>query len=189
MDRMLTCSDVRDILEYAGDHPWRWQDTGVLGLWLDPAKTTRLHVWTPADAIGEPVIHDHPFSFSSTVIVGALVNTRYIEDPSGEEYVRDRYSPGHEHERRADRVRLVGMSETLRAGARYRQAATELHDSRQVPGTVTLLHFDDVVDDLPELTTCRRPGTPFVSGRARAATLAEVRRVTALALAWFTDAR
>ena len=181
----LDRQQVRDILERAADHDWRMQDVGVLGLWLDDRKTARLHVWTPDDAIGEPLVHDHPFAFTSTVIVGELVNTRYVEDPAGPEYVRERYSPGNENDRRADRVRLLGTSETLRAGARYRQIASELHDSRQVPGTVTVLHFHEVFDDLPELTTCRRPEHPFISGRARSATRDEVQRVTALARALF----
>ena len=178
-------AQVRDILERALDHPWRMQDIGVLGLWLDDRKTSRLHVWTPDDAIGDPLVHDHPFDFTSTVVVGELVNTRYVEDPSGREYVRERYSPGNEDDRRADTVRLVGTSETLRAGARYRQVASELHDSRQVPGTVTVLHFDEVFADLPELTTCRPLHRRWVSGRARTATHEEVQRITAMALALF----
>jgi len=185
MGEELDRQQVHDILARADDHDWRMQDIGVLGLWLDDEHRTRLHVWTPDDAIGEPLVHDHPFAFTSTVIAGELVNTRYVEDPSGMEYVRERYTPGREDERRADTVRLVGASETLGAGARYRQVASELHDSVQVPGTVTVLHFDDVFDDLPELTTCRRPDSPWISGRARSATQDEIRRITAMARSLF----
>jgi hypothetical protein len=85
---------VRNILEHAADHPWRIQDIGVLGLWLDDERTYRLHVWNPEGALGDPPIHDHPYDFTSTVIVGELVNTRYVEDASGPAYVRERYSPG-----------------------------------------------------------------------------------------------
>jgi hypothetical protein len=80
---------------------------------------------------------------------------------------------------------LVGSPETLRAGDRYRQSAHELHDSRQVPGTVTVLRFDHAVDDRSELTACRRPHTPWVSGLARSATPDEVKRITTAALALF----
>ncbi|WP_426573963.1 hypothetical protein [Aquihabitans sp. McL0605] len=176
---------MRNILEHAAGLPWRVQDTGVLGLWLDEQRRYRLHVWDPEGAIGDPPIHDHPFDFTSTVIVGELVNTRYVEDPGGTELLRERYSPDDEDDRRADTVRLVGTSEILRAGDRYRQLAPELHDSRQVPGTTTVLHFDEVLDALPEFTSCRRPGTPWVSGRARPATPDEVGRITAAALALF----
>jgi hypothetical protein len=177
---------VRNILEHAADYPWRIQEVGILALRLDDQRRDRLHVWDPDGAIGEPVVHDHPYDFTSTVIVGELVNTRYVEDPNGQEYARERYAPGTEHERRADTVRLVGTSETLRAGDRYGQLAHELHDSRQVPGTVTALHFDRHLDgELAELTVCRRPGTPWVAGQARPATDDEVKRITELALALF----
>jgi hypothetical protein len=177
---------VRNILEHAADYPWRVQNIGVLALWLDDQRSYRLHVWDPEAAIGDPPVHDHPFDFTSTVIVGELVNTRYVDDPGGREYLRERYSPGSENERRADTVRLVGASATLPADARYHQHAHELHDSYQVPGTVTVLHFDNSFDDdLPELTVCRRPGTPWVSGHARSATPDEVKRITAVALVLF----
>ena len=186
MGQTLEQTLVRNILEHAADYPWRIQNIGVLAVWLDDQRSYRLNVWDPDGAIGDPPVHDHPFDFTSTVIVGELVNTRYVEDPGGREYLRERYSPDDENERRADTVRLVGASATLRAGAHYRQLAHELHDSRQVAGTVTALHFDHVsYDDLPELTVCRRPGTPWVSGHARSATQDEVKRVTAAALALF----
>lgn len=180
---------VRNLLEHAADYPWRIQDIGVLGLWLDEARSYRLHVWHRESAVAEPPIHDHPFDFTSSVIVGELVNTRYVEDPNGPEYVRERYVPGHEDDRRVDAVRLLGTSETLRAGARYRQVAHELHNSQQVPGTVTVLHFEHMSDDLPEVSACRRPGTPWVTGQARTPSSDEVKRITATALALFDAPR
>jgi hypothetical protein len=175
---------VRNILEHAADYPWRVQGIGVLALRLDDRREHRLHVWDPDGAIGDPPVHDHPYDFTSTVVVGELVNTRYVEDPGGGEYLRERYSPRDERDRRADTVRLLGSPETWRAGECYRQLAHELHDSRPVPGTVTVLHFDRAVDR-PELTVCRRPGTPWVPAQARPATRDEVTRITTAALARF----
>jgi hypothetical protein len=180
---------VRNILEHATDHPWRIQDVGILALWLDDQRLSRVHVWDPESAVCSAPVHDHPFDFTSTVVVGELVNTRYVEDPGGVEYVRERYVPPDDTVRRADTVRLVGTPETLRAGDRYRQVARELHDSTQVPGTVTMLHFDQWLDDLHELTTCRPPGTPWVSGRARPATHDEVARITGTALSLIDGAQ
>jgi len=185
MSHTLEQTLVRNILEHASDYPWRVQNIGVLALWLDDRREYRLHVWDPDSAVGEPPIHDHPVDFTSTVIVGELVNTRYVEDPDGVEYLRERYVPGNEDDRRADTVRLVGTSETLRAGARYRQLAHELHDSIQVPGTVTVLQFHGTFDDQREVTSCRRHGTPWVSGQARSAEQDEVKRITATARALF----
>jgi hypothetical protein len=181
----VDAEQVTSILEHAADHPWKIQDLGVLSLWLDDRREHRLHVWDPDGATVRPLVHDHPFDFTSTVMVGELVNVRYVEDPGGDEYLRERYAPGAEDERRADAVRLIGVAETLRPGARYTQRAHELHSSHQVPGTVTVLRFDQVVDDLPELTVCRRPGTPWVSGQARIAAADEVQRITGAALALF----
>jgi len=179
---------VRTVLERAEFHPWRVQSVGLLGLWLDDQREYRLHVWDPEGAIGEPPIHDHAVDFTSTVVVGEIVNTRYVEDPSGPVYLRERHSPGNEDDRRADAVRLVGASATLRAGDSYRQLAHELHGSAQAPGTVTVVRFEGALDDPGELTTCRRLGTPWVSGKARPATPDEVRRVAATALALFETA-
>lgn len=185
MGRGLERTLVRNLLEHAAAYPWRMQDIGVLGLWLDDRREYRLHVWNPDGAAGDPPVHDHPVDFTSTVIAGELVNTRYVEDPQGREYVRERYPPSDEGARRSDTVRLTGTPETLRCGDRYRQRAEELHDSRQVQGAVTLVRFEGAVGDCAELTTCRPPGTPWVSGRARPATPAEVARITSSALALF----
>jgi hypothetical protein len=174
---------VRNILEHPADYPWRMPEIGVLALRLDDRRCHRLHVWDPESAVGDPPVHDHPFDFTSTVIVGELVNTRYVEDPNGTEFCRERYSPDDEDSRRTDTVRLSGTAATLGPGACYRQSAHELHDSHQVPGTVTILRMQH--RDPRELTVCRRPGTPWVSGRARPATDDEVFRITSAALARF----
>lgn len=176
----LDASRVRTILEHATDHPWRLQGIGLLALRLDDRREWRLHVWDPDGCVGDPPVHDHPYYFTSTVIVGELVNTRYVEDPTGEEFVRERYAPAAEDDRRTDTVRLVGTPTAFGPGDRYRQLAPELHDSRQAPGTVTVIRCEWL--DSPELTVCRRPGASWVSGLARPATAAEIRRITAPAL-------
>jgi hypothetical protein len=176
---------VWTILTHAEDFPWRMQDLGLLGLWLDDRREHRLHVWEPGRLPEDPPIHDHPFDFTSTVVVGELVNTRYVERASGSEYVRARYVPGSDHRRRVDTIRLEGTATTLGEGECYGQLGHELHDSRQVPGTVTIIRFafTDVSDS--ELTVCHRPGAPWVSGQARDARPDEVKRITAAALAHF----
>src|SRR3954453_10050324 len=156
------------------------QDIGLLGLRLDDHREWRLHVWDPASCAGDPPVHDHPYDFSSTVIAGQLVNTRYVEEADGVEYARPRYPPGDEAGRCTDRVRLVPRVETLAAGDRYSQSAGELHTSHQAPGTVTLIRCSPFEDR--ELTVCLAPGAPWVTGEARPATAVEVRRITGAAL-------
>ena len=98
MSHSLDQALVRTILEHAADHPWRIAGIGLLALRLDDRREHRLHVWDPDGCVGEPPIHDHPYDFTSTVIVGQLTNTRYVEDPSGPEYDRHRYSPNDEYD-------------------------------------------------------------------------------------------
>jgi hypothetical protein len=180
MDHDVDETRVRRILEHAAEHPWTLQGIGLLALRLDDRRERRLHVWDPDSCTGDPPIHDHPYDFSSTVVVGELTNTRYAEDPSGDEYIRNRYALGDEDDRRGDTVRLVGTSTTLGRGDRYHQFAGELHDSRQAPGTVTVITC--TWRERPELTVCLRPGAPWVTGRSRPATLDEITRCTSAAL-------
>ena len=98
---------MHSILTHAEAFPWRMQDVGLLGLWLDERKQHRLHVWAPDLLDADPPIHDHPFDFESTVVAGELVNTRYVEDEHGEELARERYAMADEADRRVDAVRPV----------------------------------------------------------------------------------
>jgi hypothetical protein len=171
---------VRTILEHAEDHAWTMQDIGLLGLRLDERRECRLHVWAPSSCVGEPPIHDHPFDFTSTIIAGEMTNTRYDESPSGIEYRRVRYSTPDEDARTADTVKLTRTATTLAAGDQYFQLAHELHESRQLPGTVTLIRR--TFRNAPELTVCLRDDAAWVSGRSRPAAPEEVRRIAATAL-------
>jgi hypothetical protein len=183
MDYSLTRALVRAILEHAEDHPWSMQEIGLLGLRLDDEREYRLHVWDPSSTQGEPPIHDHPFDFTSTVIAGAMTNTRYEEDPRGVEYHRVRYTPPNEDDRTRDTIRLSGTATTFAAGSQYHQLAHELHDSRQVPGTVTIIRRT-FTREVSELTVCNREAR-WVSGRSRPAELGDVKRITATALELF----
>jgi hypothetical protein len=140
-------------------------------------------VWDPSYYVEEPPVHDHPYDFTSTVVAGEMTNTRYQESRSGLEYNRARYSPPDEDARRADTVRLSATATTLTKGGQYSQLAHELHDSRQLAGTVTIIRM--TFKDVPELTVCRRNGATWVSGRSRVATHDEVKKITAKALEWF----
>jgi hypothetical protein len=180
LDKVL----VRNIFDHAHDYGWMIQDLGLLGLRLDEQREFRLHVWAPGSSIGEPVIHDHPFDFVSRIVAGEMTNTRYDEDPSGAKYLRERYSPGNEDQRTADIVQLVGKVEIYRQGDEYVQLADELHDSRQLPGTVTIIRRR-ALREVKELTVCRSEDAPWVSGVSRPATFEEIKDITSQALTWF----
>ena len=181
LDKVL----VRTILEHAPDYPWRYQDVGLLSLRLDEHREYGLHVWAPDRCIGTPPIHDHPFDFVSRIIVGELTNGRYVEDPAGAKYLRERYMPSDEESRTTDYVQLSSEVEILREGDEYAQGAEELHDSRQLPGTVTIIRRAPF-GELGELTACRLDEhAAWVSGAARTPTPAEVTEMTKQALTWF----
>ncbi len=183
MENALNKVLVRTILEHAEDYSWTMQEIGLLGLRLDDRREYRLHVWDPGYSHGEPPVHDHPFDFTSNVIVGAMTNTRYEESDSGVEYIRIRYSRVDEDSRRTDSVRLTAMTSTFAEGDHYSQRADELHDSRQVPGTVTIIRC--AFRDVAELTVCRRNESAWISGRSRPATGDEVKAITNRALELF----
>jgi len=84
----MTKALVRTVLRHAEDFPWRMQDIGLMGLRLDERREYRLYVWDPTFDGGEPPIHDHPYDFTSAVIVGEVTNTRYVENAAGDEHVR-----------------------------------------------------------------------------------------------------
>lgn len=174
---------ARSILEHADHYPWVMQDIGLLGLRLDERREYRLHVWAPDRCVGAAPIHDHPYDFVSRIIAGELTNARYRTDPWGVEYLRERYSPQNEELRATDRVRLSATLETHRAGDEYVQLACELHDSRQLPGTVTIIRR--TFRDVDQLTVCRHPGTHWVSGVSRPATPDEIEDITSRALERF----
>ena len=186
MDHTLDRALVRTILEHAADYPWRLQGIGLLALRLDDRREYRLHVWDPDGCVGDPPIHDHPYDFTSTVVVGELVNTRYAEDPSGDEYCRERYAPSDEDDRRTDVVRLVGTSTTLVPAISTTSSPPSCTTATRPPGTVTIIRCS--WRDRPELTVCLRPGAPWVSGQARPATPGEIKRITTTALDLFDAA-
>ncbi len=181
LDKVL----VRNILEHALDFPWRYQDIGLLALRLDEHRGYALHVWAPDWCVGTPPIHDHPFDFVSRIIAGELTNARYKEDPAGAKHVRERYAPSDEESRTVDYVQLSSEVETLGEGDEYAQAAEELHDSHQLPGTLTAISRGPF-RAVTELTVCRLDEkAAWVSGAARTPTPAEVTDITRQALTWF----
>ena len=183
MSETLSKALVLTILRHAEDFPWRMQDIGLMGLRLDDQREYRLHVWDQSYSVGNPPIHDHPYDFTSQIIAGELTNTRYVEDPAGDEYVRFRYSLPAEDQRRSDTVRLSATPETLAEGGEYRQLAHELHASWQQPGTVTVIRCS--WGEPRELTVCLRDEGSWRSGQARHATREEIKAFTAKALGWF----
>jgi hypothetical protein len=184
MSETLSKALVLRMLRHAEDYPWRMQEIGLMSLRLDDRRECRLHVWDPSCCHdGESPVHDHPYDFTSTIIAGEMTNTRYEEDRGGDEYVRFRFPPGAEGERRTDAVRLSSTATVFSEGNQYHQLAHELHASWQQPGTVTAIRCQWV--ETSELTVCVRDEGTWCSGQGREATREEIKDFTAKALEWF----
>jgi len=55
-----------------------------------------LHLWMPPYSeieLNEELIHDHRFSFWSTILVGSLASQNYVRAPDGKKYRQYRYIP------------------------------------------------------------------------------------------------
>jgi hypothetical protein len=183
MSETLSRALVLTMLQHAEDFPWRMQEIGLMSLRLDDRREHRLHVWDPSCCVGEPPIHDHPYDFTSTIIAGEMTNTRYEVDVAGDEYVRFRFPPGAESERRSDAVKLSSTATTFTAGHQYHQLADELHASWQLPGTVTAIRCQWI--EAPELSLCVRDEGSWRSGQGRDATREEIKGFCAKALELF----
>lgn len=185
---------VRAILAHPGGHQWSLQGFGMLRLYL--SKNTRLHVWNSNFAVPNfSPIHDHPWDFSSLIIVGEIRQHRYIKlsrmmPAMCEEFLHTKIKcgpGGGPVEDRADPIYLRrGPLETYRPGDVYEQKAHELHESLPVDGTVTIISRDFLAD-AEHATVAWRSG-PWVSAEPRPATPAEVHGITQRALAHFNGA-
>lgn len=179
---------VRDALEFPDRRTWTMQGLGMLRTYLQ--DDVRLHVWDPARGNGASPVHTHPWDFVSYVVAGRLTNIRYSEDVLGRglPHFRRTIRPGEQLEViGADE--LVGLrrlsEDVVRERGWYFQDASEIHESRPDPGTVTLIKRHR--RNLPDTARTYYPlGQQWSSGEPRAATPEEVRDICRLALQrWF----
>lgn len=147
-------SQIHDILANWQDYEWQVQGFGMLRTYLPGAGEPRLQVWDQRVATwSNNAIHDHPWAFESTIYAGLLYNQRYKVTPHAE---RNRYSNGHTTEIipgtrggklserpvmpcsvRPEPLELYGMGES------YSQTHREMHLTKYLPGTVTLITRSD----------------------------------------------
>lgn len=185
---------ARAVLDEAIRHPsarqWDLQNLGVLRTFL-PGDAV-LHVWCPELAVpGVTAIHTHPWRFSSFVVAGIVENIRYTVNRDaaarGPSDVGDNWRLFRELRVKPERaevdapclLRLLGV-ERIRSGSWYFQEASDVHESRPMPGTVTLIQRERTSDGaahayFPE-------GSSWVSGGRRPATEPEVVKACTLAV-------
>jgi len=194
---------VRKILEHPETYDWSLQGMGQLRLYL--SKAVRLHVWSPGHRFihndvmpdrwdgSQPrkpdMIHDHPWAFTSYVIVGSIKNIRYCRAQEGglfggggpfkEQTIT--CGPGGGLTGGTNRVTLLPYSmEVIPAGSSYHQWAEEIHETDPEPGTVTIIERTFRKDT--EHAHVYYAGAKWKSAEPRAAYPKEVREICNLAL-------
>jgi hypothetical protein len=180
---------VQTILEKPFDREWSLQGFGMLRTYF--TDKVRLHIWDSRYAVEDvTTIHDHPWSFASTVVAGEIVNVRYDEHGlRGEKFNRLKImcGEGGGPAGEPEVARLWARDpEIYREGSTYHQAWDELHESRPKDGTVSIIerHF---TDQSPDIARVFYPlNQEWVSAEPRPATRAEVGAICMDALeTWF----
>jgi len=149
---------IKKLLELAvsadmDSHGWEVQGLGMLRLRI--TKEVRLHVWHNGLVYSNKpsVIHNHPWDFESTIVVGSLRNVRYT-DPDMAALVEPNHSigqilcgPGGGIIPDSVRKGFLEISQVdeYKAGERYVQHSNEFHKSVFQNGTVTIVerHFKE----------------------------------------------
>lgn len=170
---------IRKLLENASCDEWRdaWtiQGFGMLRMYL--SKEVRLHVWDPGYSVANvSTIHDHPWDFVSTVLCGSIRDIVYEEEQGAATHHEQRIlcgAGGHAVGATQDARLRVVSDKTFRAGESYKLYASQLHESRPEPGTVTLI--DRTFGKDPDHARVFFPlGTEWVSAEPRQASRLEV---------------
>ena len=146
MDEHILKSFSRKILESPFELDWSIQGLGMLRLYLN--ESTRLHIWDDrykVESVSE--MHTHPWDFKSTIIVGHLANTIFIEDTKSESVYNKQkifcgVGGGLVEEPSQVNLRLWKV-EFYEERESYVETANEIHVSNPSRGTVTLVrrHF------------------------------------------------
>ncbi len=191
---MLLKPLVQKVLERARHYEWTLQGFGMLRLYLN--NVGRIHVWDSAYATADvSVIHDHAWDLQSQVVAGELTNIRYAVcgESEGKPYWCQNIATGEGGGPIGEPLacflvregfELLGDTRTRQS---YAQASSEIHETRYVDGTVTLVARPEGAG-----RKTARSFYPFdfewVSAEPRPATTEEVVNICESALAkWFPE--
>lgn len=184
---------VQSVLRDPHEYEWTTQGFGMLRTYLDPAHKYRLNLWHASiRKPGVSMIHDHPWDFTSTIIEGSIVNERFIEvacDLSAchYSYATIKCGPGGGMVNCQGDIDLHSLPVELYApGDTYTQKSNEIHQSRALDGTVTLIERTFHPDTEHARVFWRR-GMKWVDAEPRVATREEIATVTQAALALWRE--
>lgn len=197
---------VKPILENPLDRSWSLQGLGMLRTYLDEDHVHRLHVWTidVANEIGASELHTHPWDFHSEVVAGVVCNTRFKPWPiniagQGElpmkiwQVQKIKCGEGGCLVGEPSTVELCeGLEERYGNDkpntvypCRYEQKAGEIHRSKPLDGTVSIItrHFNS---DTEHAYVYFPQDEEWISAEPRPATDDEIVKITRNSLEkWF----
>lgn len=180
---------------------WSLQGFGMLRLYLDKAKVTRLHVWTTdaQDVVKDVTrIHTHPWNYTSHVLCGKIKNTRFkiwdsnvdLPQPQMKSPLHRGYEVkikcGEDAKEITDPLAVTLIEqppEFLSQGSHYEQAFSEIHLSVPEHGAVTLVDRNCVTecphDEAYVYVGADDKGKPlsWVDAKPRPATKEEILRI------------
>ena len=178
---------VRAILKSPYDLEWSLQGLGMLRTYLDDER--RLHIWDDRYQVHNvSQMHTHPWNFRSVVIAGEVTNYKFIEDKiDGVPYKRQSIfcGVGGGLEGFADVVYLSQIHpEVRRERESYEELAHEIHISKPLRGTVTVIRRE-YLEDSDHAYVFWKDGD-WVSAEPRSATKDEIKDITQNSLlTWF----
>lgn len=145
---------VKNILEHAEHYEWELKGLGIMRTYL--SEDAKLHVWDSRYRVPNvSMIHEHPWTFESTIIAGCLHQARFTATPMLESAVNDvdvnpymrsivQCGPGGCLLAEPTLVHLNTRGEEVYGeGERYQQVFDEIHRSFPEDGTVTIVRRVD----------------------------------------------
>lgn len=151
-----------DLFQYPESFPARIHGNGFIQVDLD--KTHRLHIWDhriPRQEVSTQ-IHDHRFQFTSTVLVGRLVNVVYFPTTYPEFPEYKVYSPVL---RQGEDTVLVDTGDLIRVRPfntyvnlphqQYTMFPEQFHETMYGELTVTLMEKTLITDHMPRVLVPR----------------------------------
>lgn len=169
-----------DILTNPFNYEWSVQGLGMMRTYLNNEQ--RLHIWHNALRIPDASqVHDHPWHFTSKILLGKMYQYRYIRDDAfGTPWQEQEIICG-EHGGMVGDPTIIKLRKSEREvyteGDVYQQKAHELHASFPIDNTVTVI-TREYLEDLEHARVYFPLDLEFVSAEPRPASRAEVLFIT-----------
>lgn len=188
---------VKKLLENPLAYHWELKGLGMIRTYLD--KNNKIHVWDSRYRIPNvSLTHEHPWSFDSYIVAGELHQTRLkllsTDVKPGQPYMRNtvQCGPGGRLLNEPTLVKLLpGREEIYIEGESYHQHFDEIHQSRPVDGTVTIVtrtSYNGEEEPMRAAPVYWPAGEEWVSSEPLMATPVKIKDICDAALArWFNE--